>query len=62
MYYVRKSMKYFWLTQVGARTMTLVRERRLAGWSHIVPGGPMGPRSVLFFRKYFSTLARICLP
>jgi len=30
--------------------------------SHIDPGGPMGPRSVLFFRKYFSSLARICLP
>ena len=26
------------------------------------PGGPIGPSSVLFFRKYFSNLARICLP
>ena len=30
--------------------------------SHMEPGGPIGPRSVLFFRKYFSSLARICLP
>ena len=26
------------------------------------PGGPMGPSSVLFFRKYFSSLANICFP
>ena len=25
-------------------------------------GGPMGPKSTLFFRKYFSNLARMCLP
>lgn len=30
--------------------------------SHMDPGGPIGPRSVLFFRKYFSSLARMCLP
>ena len=26
------------------------------------PGGPIGPSSVLFLRKYFSSLARMCLP
>ena len=52
-------MKYFCiLTQVGVTRMTLVKIP--AG--HIVPGGPMGPRSVLFLRKYFSTLARMCFP
>jgi len=30
--------------------------------SHMDPGGPIGPRSVLFFKKYFSNLARMCLP
>lgn len=25
-------------------------------------GGPMGPKSTLFFRKYFSSLAKMCLP
>ena len=27
-----------------------------------LPGGPIGPNSVLFFRKYFSNLAKICFP
>jgi len=31
-------------------------------WSHIDPGGPIGPSSVLFLRKYFSSLARMCFP
>jgi len=30
--------------------------------SHMDPGGPIGPRSVLFFKKYFSSLAKMCLP
>ena len=34
----------------------------LEGESHMEPGGPMGPRSVLFLRKYFSILARMCFP
>ena len=34
----------------------------LEGESHMELGGPMGPRSVLFLRKYFSILARMCLP
>jgi len=34
----------------------------LSDLSHIDPGGPIGPRSVLFFKKYFSSLAKICLP
>ena len=25
-------------------------------------GGPIGPKSTLFLRKYFSSLARMCLP
>lgn len=39
------------------------REGEGGAGSHIVdPGGPIGPRSVLFLRKYFSNLARMCLP
>ena len=34
----------------------------LDGESHMELGGPMGPRSGLFLRKYFSILARMCLP
>lgn len=30
--------------------------------SHMDPGGPIGPRSVLFFKKYFSSFANMCLP
>jgi len=30
--------------------------------SHMDPGGPIGPKSVLFFRKYFSSFARMCFP
>lgn len=47
--------------EVGARRNREVGEGVAA--SHMVdPGGPMGPRSVLFFRKYFSSLARMCFP
>jgi len=52
---------------VGRREMVAVvevegRREGRAGASHMAPGGPIGPRSVLFFRKYFSSLARMCLP
>ena len=34
----------------------------LEGESHMVDGAPMGAMSGLLFRKYFSILARMCLP